>query len=81
MSRSFNCPSETRSRSTMHGCPPSFLVALGPTQQDTAQPKNVSAPARALFIFLVKSSFGSLKKDMDKKKGGTSATGYTTQTN
>lgn len=53
----------------MHGCPPSFL-ALGPTQQDTAQPKNVSAPARALFIFLVKSSFGSLKKDMDKKKGG-----------
>ena len=24
----------------MHGCPPSFLY-LGPTQQDTAQPKNV----------------------------------------
>ena len=28
--------------------PPSFL-SLGPTQQDMAQPKNVSAPARALF--------------------------------
>lgn len=50
----------------MHGCPPSFLY-LGPTQQDTAQPKNVSAPARAL----VKPSFGSLKtKEMDQKKGG-----------
>ena len=50
----------------MHGCPPSFL-SLGPTQQDTAQPKNVSAPARAL----VKPSFGSLKtKEMDQKKGG-----------
>jgi hypothetical protein len=37
--------------------------------------------ARALFISLVKSSFGSLKtKEMDKK-GGTSATGYATQTN
>ena len=32
----------------MHGCPPSFL-SLGPTQQDTAPPKNVSAPARALL--------------------------------
>ncbi|KAK7231345.1 hypothetical protein RIF29_48382 [Crotalaria pallida] len=28
MSRSFNCPSETRSRSTMHGCPPSFLALV-----------------------------------------------------
>jgi hypothetical protein len=74
----------------MHGCPPSFL-SLGPTQQDTAQPKNVSskktdaltrngfrasALGRCLFpcaslIFLVKSSFGSLKtKEMDQKKGG-----------
>jgi hypothetical protein len=31
MSRSFNCPSETRSRSAMHGRPPSFL-SLGPTR-------------------------------------------------
>jgi hypothetical protein len=31
MSRSFNCPSETRSRSAMHGRPPSFLY-LGPTR-------------------------------------------------
>lgn len=68
MSRSFNCPSETRSKSTMHGCPPSFL-SLGPTQQDTAQPKR---PLREpYFISLVKSSFGSLKtKEMDQKKGG-----------
>ncbi|KAL2469393.1 hypothetical protein Fot_50969 [Forsythia ovata] len=36
MSRSFNCPSETGSRSTMRS--PSFL-SIGPTQQETAQPK------------------------------------------
>ena len=67
MSRSFNCPSETRSRSTMHGCPPSFLY-LGPTQQDTAQPKNVSAPARASLILKVKLWLQT--KEMDQKKGG-----------
>ncbi|KAG6384682.1 hypothetical protein SASPL_155539 (mitochondrion) [Salvia splendens] len=39
MSRSFNCPSETGSRSTMRH--PSFL-SIGPTQQDTAQPKSLT---------------------------------------
>ena len=67
MSRSFNCPSETRSRSTMHGCPP-FFLSLGPTQQDTAQPKNVSAPARASLILKVKLWLQT--KEMDQKKGG-----------
>lgn len=63
--------------------PPSFL-SIGPTQQDTAQPKKSSARRLPFLISLVKSSFGSLKsKEMDKKKrgGGTSATGYATQTN
>lgn len=61
--------------------PPSFL-SIGSTQQETAQPKKVSAKREPFFISLVKSSFGSLKtKEMDKKKGGTSATGYATQTN
>lgn len=53
----------------MHGCPPSFL-SLGPTQQDTAQPKKRERPCASL-ILLVKPSFGSLKsKEMDQKKGG-----------
>ena len=69
MSRSFNCPSKTRSRSTMHGCPP-FFLSLGPTQQDTAQPKNVSAPARASLILKVKLWLQT--KEMDQKKGGLS---------
>ena len=51
----------------MYGCPPSFLY-LGPTQQDTAQPKNVSAPARASLILKVKLWLQT--KEMDQKKGG-----------
>jgi len=51
----------------MHGCPP-FFLSLGPTQQDTAQPKNVSAPARASLILKVKLWLQT--KEMDQKKGG-----------
>ncbi|KAF9614739.1 hypothetical protein IFM89_020572 [Coptis chinensis] len=52
MSRSFNCPSETGSRSAMHGLSPSFL-SLGPSAENGSallRPGGQNSPANYYIL-------------------------------